>query len=260
MNLKQYTCRFVFLFVIGYATISNGVWVEDGTSSSKLGPDPKQSQNSVGRAIAYLQSHGQGDDGSFSNQVGVGITALVTTALLRHRHGAGDPMVVKSLKYLEDSVQSDGGIYGMDGRLANYETCMVMMCLSEANKEKRYSDAIRKAEAFIKNNQWGEKMGKDRSDLSYGGTGYSKNSRPDLSNTAYFINALKACGNGTDDPEIQKALIFVSRCQNLESEHNTTAFSAKNPDGGFYYTCVAGGGSPAGKTDNGGLQLRCHDL
>ena len=126
--------------------------------------------------------------------------------------------------------------------------------LAEANKDNRYNGVIRNAEAFIRQSQWSEKAGKDRSDLSYGGTGYGKDLRPDLSNTAYFIDALKACGNGADDPEIQKALIFVSRCQNFESGDNTTPFAAKNPDGGFYYTCVAGGGSPAGKTDNGGLR------
>ena len=49
-------------------------------------------------------------------------------------------------------------------------------------------------------------------------------------------------------------MVFVSRCQNLETEHNTTAFAAKNPDGGFYYTPAAGGSSMAGKTDNGGLR------
>lgn len=138
--------------------------------------------------------------------------------------------------------------------LPNYETCMVIMCLTEANKDRPYNGVIRSAEAFIKRSQWGEAAGKAPSDLSYGGTGYGKDSRPDLSNTAYFIDALKASGNGSNDPAMQKALQFVSRCQNLESEHNATPLAAKNPDGGFYYTCVAGGGSPAGKTDNGGLR------
>ena len=46
----------------------------------------------------------------------------------------------------------------------------------------------------------------------------------------------------------------MSRCQNLETEHNTTPFAAKNPDGGFYYTPTGEGSSPAGKTANGGLR------
>ena len=54
---------------------------------------------------------------------------------------------------------------------------------------------------------------------------------------------------------MKRALVFVSRCQNLESEHNTLAFAKKNPDdGGFIYTAAAGGQSPAGQTPNGGLR------
>ncbi len=53
---------------------------------------------------------------------------------------------------------------------------------------------------------------------------------------------------------MKQALIFVSRCQNLETPHNTTPFAAKNPDGGFYYTAAGGGSSLAGKTPEGGLR------
>ena len=47
--------------------------------------------------------------------------------------------------------------------------------------------------------------------------------------------------------------MFVSRCQNLETEYNTTPFAAKNPDGGFYYTPAAGGAAGR-QTDDGGLR------
>jgi squalene-hopene/tetraprenyl-beta-curcumene cyclase len=246
--------RLAIVFCICLAMGSYGFSADVPESPSRFGPDPQQYQRSVDRAITFLQTHGQAEDGSFSSRVGVGITALVTTGVLRHGRSAGDPLAAKSLQYLGDSVQSDGGIYAKEGMLPNYETCMVIMCLVEANKDNRYNGVIRNAEAFIKGSQWSEAAKKDPMDLSYGGTGYGKDSRPDLSNTAYFIDALKACGQGADDPAMQKALQFVSRCQNLETEHNTTPFAAKNPDGGFYYTCVAGGGSPAGTTDNGGLR------
>ena len=58
----------------------------------------------------------------------------------------------------------------------------------------------------------------------------------------------------SDDPAIQKALVFVSRTQNLESEFNTTPFASKVNDGGFYYTPAAGGTSQAGTTPDGGLR------
>jgi squalene-hopene/tetraprenyl-beta-curcumene cyclase len=69
-----------------------------------------------------------------------------------------------------------------------------------------------------------------------------------------MIEALVAAGNEADSEAIQRALIFISRCQNLETPHNTTPFAAKNPDGGFYYTPAAGGTSQAGLTETGGLK------
>src|SRR6185436_16813834 len=58
-------------------------------------------------------------------------------------------------------------------------------------------------------------------------------------------------GNAAEDKSVQNALIFVSRCQNLESPHNTTPFAAKINDGGFYYTPVPGKDD---ETVNGGLR------
>jgi sarcosine oxidase gamma subunit len=76
----------------------------------------------------------------------------------------------------------------------------------------------------------------------------------DLSNTAFLVEALRELGAGPDDPAIQRALVFVSRTQNLEGPHNALPFPAKNPDGGFYYTPAAGGESQAGTTPEGGLR------
>lgn len=53
---------------------------------------------------------------------------------------------------------------------------------------------------------------------------------------------------------MQKAVLFLSRCQNLETEHNTTKFATLVNDGGFYYTPAGGGNSAAGTTPNGGLR------
>jgi squalene-hopene/tetraprenyl-beta-curcumene cyclase len=129
-----------------------------------------------------------------------------------------------------------------------------MLCFVEANQDGRYDELLKKADAFVKGLQWDEAEGKDPSDFAYGGAGYGNQKRPDLSNTSFLIDALKAVGNDENSEAIQRALLFVSRCQNLETEHNTTPFSAKNPDGGFYYTPAAGGSSQAGETPGGGLR------
>lgn len=206
------------------------------------------------KAIDFLRHKGQAEDGSFSRQAGPAVTALVATSLLRNGLSPNDPLVAKSLKYLEGFVHEDGGIYRPDSTVQNYETCLAILCFSEANRDGRYNKLLKNADRFIKHLQWDEGEDKDESDLSYGGAGYGKHKRPDLSNTNFLVDALKAAGDGPDDEAMKKALVFVSRCQNLESEHNTSAFPAKNPDGGFYYTVAAGGESQAGPTDNGGLR------
>jgi len=226
----------------------------EGGTTAPPAPDPQQYEQLVSRGVDYLMHKGQAADGSFSSQASIGITALDVTALLRLGRTVNDPAVAKGLKYIEGFVQPDGGVYQPDSFLRNYETCLAIACFAEANADGRYTERIKRAEAFVKGIQWDESEGKDKTDASFGGAGYGKHKRPDLSNTSFLIDALKACGNGPNDAAIQKALVFVSRCQNLESEYNTTPYPAKNPDGGFYYTPVAGGVSMAGDLPNGGLR------
>ena len=213
--------------------------------------------DSVEHAIAYLQS-AQAPNGSFGANVGAtagpGVTAVVTAALLRVGRSPDDPLVAKSLKYLESFVQPDGAVAPPKSGVRNYETSLALMCFVEANRNGRYDKIIKNAEKFLKANQWAEAQGQDKASPAYGGAGYGKHMRPDLSNTQFLIEALKAAGAGPNDEAMKKALIFVSRCQNLETANNTLPVAAKNPDGGFYYTAAAGGESPAGKTDNGGLR------
>ena len=214
----------------------------------------RQYEQSVAKAIRFLETKGQLEDGSFSAYSGPGVTSLVTTALLRHGQTPNSPAVAKALKYLEQFVRDDGGIYQEGTLYRNYETCLAMVCFNEANRDGRYEKTLKRAEAFVKGLQWDDSEGADPSDPAYGGAGYGKHKRPDLSNTTFLIDALKAMDNDENDEAIQRALIFVSRCQNLETEHNTTPFATKNPDGGFYYTPAAGGTSQAGETDDGGLR------
>jgi len=222
-------------------------------ASAALGPDPELYQSTVQKAIDFVRTR-QAPDGSYAARTGIGVTALVTTALLRHGRTPQDPTVAKSLAYLEKFVQPTGGIHKKDSLYRNYETSLSIVCFQEANKDGRYDKILQDAEKFVKSLQWDGEEGHDRSSEAYGGAGYGKHKRPDLSNTTFLIDALKAVGNGPEDEAMKKALVFVSRCQNLETEHNQTKFAAKNPDGGFYYTIAAGGSSQAGELPNGGLR------
>lgn len=216
--------------------------------------DATRYRTMVTRAISYLETKGQSEDGSYSGFSGPGVTSLATTALLRHGRPVESPAVAKGLAYLRKFVREDGGVYQQDTLYGNYETCLAIVCFTQANRDGRYDAILKRADAFVQGLQWDEGEGIDRSDFRYGGGGYGKHKRPDLSNTAFLMDALKAMGHDSDDEAIQRALVFVSRCQNLESEHNTTPFSTKNPDGGFYYSPADGGVSQAGPTETGGLR------
>lgn len=211
-------------------------------------------EQTVARGINFLKVKGQAKDGSYSGAAGLGPTALATAALLRHGRTPADPAVSRSLKHLEKHARDDGGIYVTGTLYRNYETCVSLMCFQEANRDGRYDEIIRRADRFLKHLQWGEKDNVDRSDTAYGGGGYGKHGRPDLSNTSFLVDALRSAGNGADSQAMQRALVFVSRCQNLESEHNTTPHAPKVNDGGFYYTAAAGGQSQSGMTEDGGLR------
>ncbi|MFI4873719.1 MAG: prenyltransferase/squalene oxidase repeat-containing protein [Blastopirellula sp. JB062] len=220
---------------------------------SAAGDNRADFDQAISSAINFLATQ-QNADGSFSESSPIGVTGLCAAGILEHGRTADDPVVKKALTYLESNVKEDGGIYSEGSHHKNYETSLSVLAFAAANKDGRYDKLLAGADKFLKGIQWDASEEKEESDPFYGGAGYGGHKRPDLSNTAFMMEALKATGNGPEDEAMQKALIFVSRCQNLESEHNASKFPAKNPDGGFYYTIAAGGSSQAGETPNGGLR------
>ncbi|QDS87313.1 hypothetical protein EC9_14910 [Rosistilla ulvae] len=215
----------------------------------------QETDAAIARGIDFLTRGAASDTGAYSPQTGTGVTSLCITAVLQNRPAmATSPSIVKSLKFLEQHFQDTGGIYVNDSLYRNYETSLAMQALALANSDHRYDQRLKRAEAFLRGIQWDEGEGIESSDPGYGGAGYGKHARPDLSNTQFFLDALRSVGVGEEDPAIQKALKFVSRCQNLESEYNDTPHAAKVGDGGFYYTSAAGGQSQAGQTPDGGLR------
>jgi squalene-hopene/tetraprenyl-beta-curcumene cyclase len=224
-----------------------------GWSVSRAEVDRPQVDASIHKGVQFLKTT-QAEDGSWTSPNSLGITALVTHALLVSEVPVSDAAVQKGLKRIEQAIRPDGGIYTDKSTHKNYETAIALLALQSANADGHFQDAIAKAVEFLKHQQWDEEEVGDKSHVNYGGAGYGSKSRPDLSNTAFFLDALKAAGVSASDPAIQKTLVFVSRCQNLKSEHNQTEFAALVNDGGFYYTPAAGGSSPAGQTPEGGLR------
>lgn len=221
---------------------------EDGKGIDRARVDQARQQ-----AIEFLRTT-QADDGSWTSSMAPGISGLVTTGLLKGGVEPSDPMIEKALQHLKSFVQEDGGIYYIKSDHRNYETSICLLAFQAANHDHRHDKLIAGARDFLKKLQWDDSEDVKPDDVKFGGAGYGKSQRPDLSNTAFLLDALKAAGVDKDDPAMKNAVVFISRCQNLESEHNTTPFASKVNDGGFYYTPAGGGNSQAGPTENGGLR------
>jgi len=216
---------------------------------------PASAEALTTRAAQFLKSRQTADGVWSADRKEPGITALVVAALLRSgRATPSEPSIAKGLAYLETFVKPEGGLPG--AAHANYSTAVALMAFHQANADGKYDAIIKGAQAFLKEKQWDEGEQKAPADPFYGGAGYggSRGSRPDLSNTTFMLEALHDTGVPADDPAFKKALIFVSRCQNLDSEFNDQPWAKKINDGGFVYTPANGGTSVAGKNDDGGLR------
>ncbi|NNJ27299.1 hypothetical protein LzC2_34010 [Planctomycetes bacterium LzC2] len=216
-------------------------------------PTAAEIQAARQRGVDFLRTT-QNDDGGWTANEALGITAIATVGLMDSGLTAESPAVAKALDFIVANAKPDGGIYAEDSTHRNYETALALMALSRVEGD-RYAKTIEGGRAFLKGLQWDQGEGIDSSDVRWGGAGYgSTGDRPDLSNTQFLIEALKSTGSGPDDEAIQKALVFVTRTQNLEGHGNDTPNAAKINDGGFYYTPALGGQTKAGTTPNGGLR------
>ena len=216
------------LGVLGLASFSPRAWSAPATADEL-----------TARASAFLKAR-QKADGSWSTEKGPGITGLVATALLRSKRATPDePTITKALAYLEGFISPKGGL--AEGPQSNYVTSIALMAFHEANTRGQYAAQIKAGQGYLKTLQWDEGENKGQDDAYYGGAGYGGRSRPDLSNTAFFMEALRDTGLPADDPNLRKALVFVSRCQNLKSEFNDQPWADKVNDGGFVYSSADGG-------------------
>jgi len=252
--LRRLICSLTF--AVSVASVPAFLIAEDeaaGEDAFRSRVNRAQLREVRSRALRFLKLS-QASDGSWTSPSVPGITALAVHAQLQSGVSANDPAVRNALGFLLKLQQKDGGIYHPQTLHRNYETSITLLALTAANSDGRNNQVIKKAEAFLRGLQWDDSEGLKEDETGFGGAGYGKHQRPDLSNTQFLIEALRAAGVKADDPAMQKALIFVSRCQNLETEHNNTKFASKIEDGGFYYTPAAGGTSQAGLTPSGGLR------
>jgi squalene-hopene/tetraprenyl-beta-curcumene cyclase len=203
----------------------------------------------VDKAFDYLKSQQKPDHGWQDAVDPPGVTALVLKSFMEdERYDADMPFLDKGFDKLLGYQLENGGIY--QDLLANYNTAIAISALA-VSKEAEYKPAIAKALAYLRSLQWSDKiegagtLKVTPDDPRYGGFGYGKRGRPDLSNTQWALEALHEAGVKSDDPAFAAAMKFASRCQNA-SETNDQKWAGD--DGGFVYLDNGdSGGDPAGE-------------
>lgn len=224
----------------------------------------------IDKAVAYLRAQQDNDSGGWGvNPKGPkfpAITALVISGMMDGTTiTEADQAIANGNKFILNYVQKDGGIY--DQVLPSYNTAISVSALSRFG-DPRSKEAVKNGLEFLKKLQYGEgaaqvegmresaqPVGKE--DSFYGGWGYGNHGRPDLSNSAFAIEALHAAGVEPNDPAFARALVFLQRTQMLEragdAKVNDMPYAAGSSQGGFIYATsvnkdrVGIGQSPAGE-------------
>ena len=222
----------------------------------KVGDDLHTSYAEAARAgLAYLETQQKDGHFGFMGQDNVGVTALALGGSLVTSHRLGQPApayVEPGLDWLVSLQKKNGSIH--DGTLAVYCTSAALLALTEAGRAKDKA-AIAKATEYLSLAQRDEADGYDpNQDWGYGGIGYGDDLRPDLSNSQFGIEALHVAGVPASDAAMQRAILFLQRCQNfpetntVEIERADGRLVRSGADGGAGYQP---GESKAGLIDTG---------
>lgn len=206
-----------------------------------------RARDTADRAIEFLRSQQDPASGGWNHRGDANnlpaITALVCQGmLLDPRVDPSDPAVARGIDYVLSYAQPDGGIY--DRSLPSYNTSISLSMLALAGLPET-ARAIERARPFLISLQYDESFdgSPESPDFNepvppshpyFGGVGYGKHSRPDLSNLGFFVQALHDTGLSTSDPAFEKAVAFISRVQMLD-ETNDQPYADGSQQGGFVY-------------------------
>jgi len=217
----------------------------------------QQAQKAIDAGLRFLAKRQQ-PDGSWPSEYGPAVTAICARSFVNDKgYGPNHAVVQNALQSIMTYQQPDGGIYERANNLANYQTCVALLLFVEI-EDSSYRPQILRAQKFLSELQYDGSESIDEDNPWFGGAGYNKTKRPDISNTQMMLEALKASGLPTTHPVYRRALKFVSRCQ-LNDETNDLPLADGRSDGGFIYSTNNGGESKASeKIDEGRGPLRCY--
>jgi len=210
----------------------------------------KKAEVVIAKAMTYLLAQQDKASGGFavppkeSQQPQYpAITGLILNGMLMQPKLTAEQQAAadRGVAYMLSLRQPDGGIY--DGMLPSYNTSICLSALARVNTPEA-KEAIKAGQEFLKKSQWGasETAASKAEPLFpvpenhpfYGGVGYGKHGRPDMSNTQFMLQALQDTGVPKDDPAVKRAIKFMARCQ-MNGKTNDQPYAAGSQQGGFIY-------------------------
>ncbi|MSR44658.1 MAG: hypothetical protein EXS15_04775 [Phycisphaerales bacterium] len=180
-----------------------------------------------------------------SSAASTAVTALALKAFAQAGAlPATDPAAQKALTLIRQRVRGGDGFFSPDpsGGLGNYVASAVVSGLAAVD-DPSDRPLIEEAVEWLTRAQWDQSEGVSPRMDWFGGSGYGKWGRPDLSNTQMMLDALHDAQVSADDPGVQRALVFLTRTQNLAATNPVAWVESGSQDGGFVYTPANGGES-----------------
>lgn len=222
----------------------------DALSDKISGEHKRKAEHAIHRTVEYLTTRQHpntfGWDDDPDTLVMPAITGLIVQGMMLDP-GIDEthPLVIQGTRYILKYANEDGSIHA--GQLPSYNTSICLSALSAVNIPKAL-DAVIDGQKFLKSLQYSDINTANPNDPGfdepidinhpyYGGVGYGKHGRPDLSNLSFFIQALHDTGVSTNDAAFQRAQVFLSRVQMLDGV-NEMPYADGSSQGGFIYATV----------------------
>lgn len=233
------------LLVAGIAS----VWAADTPAiDAKLEADIDRA---IARGTEWLIAN-QNENGSYGKYPHPAIAALAISAMA-HVEGVDptkrDAAIDRALAYMLSFRQEDGAIYPADrdmkdsANYPNYTTSIALLALNDLRRDELVP-VMKAARAYLMASQF-----QDQDSVDYGGVGYGKTGRADLSNGSWAAEALHKTEWLTREPHSNdpqdaqaaadmwtKMQVFLTKCQNLP-ETNPEAYVSDHAEdlGGMIY-------------------------
>ena len=233
------------IFLAGGMQLITAAMLSRLVRANDTSPLTERIHASITRAVKYLLRH-QSSDGAWRSEIyaplkdGPSLTSLIgaTFASLKNTLDV-ESATYRAAKYLAAQIDNSPDNLTYPGYTAAGAVIALIHRPEFFNAQTAWMN-------YLRSLQLTADLGWEPSNLAYGGWSYAASclqplngapatplAVPNLSATVFALKALRAAGVSPRDPAIQRAQIFVERCQNWNDEPDNLEETFE--DGGFHF-------------------------